>query len=73
MVYLHVMETNCVQLYQNLSKIAEVMVWTNLYGRTHTYTHTRMYIHRTVIVTTMSHSPQAGLTKIASQKKGLVV
>ena len=36
------------------------MVWTNSDGHTHTDACT--YIHQTVIVTTMSCSPQAGST-----------
>ena len=37
------------------------MVLTNLYGRTHTQC---THIYQTEIITTMSHSPQVGLTKI---------
>ena len=41
----------------------EVMVRMNSDGRTHASTETRTHIRRTVVVTTVSRSPQAGSTK----------
>ena len=55
--HLQVMEDNCIKLLRNSSTIVEVMVWTNRDGRKHS----RM--DQTVLVTTMSHSPQVGSTE----------
>ena len=52
---------NCAKLFWNPCINVEVMAWTNLDGCTH---NAPTHIHQTETVTTMSHSPQAGLTKI---------
>ena len=59
MAHLHLMENNCVKLFWNPSTIVELLVRTKLDGSMHNCTH----IHWIVIVTTMTCSPQGGLTK----------
>ena len=65
MAHLHLTENICVKLFWNPSTIVEVMVWTNSDRCTHErrqWTH----IHKTVIVTTISRSPQVDFTKCLS-------
>ena len=57
------MDNNCVKSFCNPSTIVEVTVQTNLDGHTNAQTHGHTHIYRTVVVTTMSRSPQAGSTK----------
>ena len=65
MALLLIKHNNCAKLFWNLCINVEVMALTNPEGCTHnTCTYAQCtYIHRTEIVTTMSHSPQAGLIK----------
>ena len=54
---------NCAKLFWNPCIIVQVKVRTNPDGRTDVLTHGRTHIHRTKIVTTMSHLPASGLDK----------
>ena len=55
MAFLLLKDNNCAKLFWNPCINVEVMALTNPYRWTHACTH----MHRTKVVTTMSHSPQA--------------
>ena len=61
---------NCAKLFWNPWIIVQVMVWTNPDGSTDALTNGRTHIHRTKIVTTMSHLPASGLDKNAIRGDG---